>query len=75
MNGTSIANQGYVAIGVSPAWQMVGLGDFNGDGFEDLLWYNPTTGDVYLWEMDGLNIVNQGYVATGVALSLKIVAP
>jgi hypothetical protein len=54
---------------------MVGLGDFNGDGFEDLLWYNSTTGDVYLWEMDGLNIVNQGYVATGVALSLKIVAP
>ncbi len=31
-------------------------GDFNGDGTQDILWYNRNSGDVFTWLMDGLGI-------------------
>ena len=32
-------------------WQVAGIGDFNGDGTDDILWRNPTTGQVDEWHM------------------------
>ena len=32
-------------------WQPAGFGDLNGDGTNDLLWHNPTTGSVDLWKL------------------------
>ena len=37
----------------STDWQVAGIGDFNGDGTADILWRNPTTGQVDAWQMQG----------------------
>ena len=34
-----------------PNWQIVGTGDFNGDGVTDLLWSYRTTGETGIWQM------------------------
>jgi hypothetical protein len=39
--------------GCSPAWQPVGVGDFNHDGIGDMLWRNGTTGEFQAWLLDG----------------------
>jgi hypothetical protein len=35
------------------AWPISGVGDFNGDGTSDVLWRNPSTGQVDQWQMQG----------------------
>ena len=30
-------------------WTLAGTGDFNGDGFADILWFNTNTGQVSIW--------------------------
>lgn len=39
---------------VDLAWNIVAVGDMNGDGAADLLWRNPTTGVNVWWVMQGL---------------------
>lgn len=36
-----------------PAWEIVGTGDFNGDGNTDLLWHNTAADQIVTWYMDG----------------------
>ena len=38
-----------------PHWQIVGTGDFNGDGKADILWRH-TTGSVSIWLMNGASV-------------------
>jgi hypothetical protein len=33
------------------------MGDINGDGHQDLVWYNPTTGVVSAWRLNGSQFV------------------
>ena len=35
----------------SPAWSVAGVGDFNGDGTSDILWRNPTSGQMHEWKL------------------------
>jgi hypothetical protein len=44
------------------AWQIVGTGDFNGDGHADLLWRH-TSGAVTIWLMNDTRIIGGGQVA------------
>jgi hypothetical protein len=60
MNGTQVLNPGsssFVATASYPQWTIIGTGDFNGDGYADVLW-RDTTNDIALWEMKGTQITN-----------------
>lgn len=54
-------------------WMVKGIGDFNGDGFNDLLWQRGSTGDVIFWltAVDGHS--SDIYVGTVTAAGWKIV--
>jgi hypothetical protein len=55
MTGTTTQVQAVamVDLGVVPtSWTIAGTGDFNGDGYADILWYNPN-GDTGVWQMTG----------------------
>ena len=43
-------NVAYDLASVSTDWQVQGVGDYNRDGFADILWRNATSGDVTAWE-------------------------
>ncbi|MBF0536877.1 MAG: VCBS repeat-containing protein, partial [Nitrospirae bacterium] len=53
-------------------WNMQATGDYNGDGNNDMLWQNSSTGDVYMWFMDGSTINSGGYVDQGVPSNWSI---
>ena len=46
-----------VGCEVPANWEIVGTGDFNGDGMSDILWHD-TSGNVAIWEMNGTNVLN-----------------
>ncbi len=46
----------------STDWNVVGTGDFNGDGNSDILWRNDD-GYVGMWEMNGTQVQSGGGVA------------
>ena len=67
MNGTTFTSSGSLGY-VSSDWSIAGVGDFNGDGKADILWWNSTTGQVYLWLMNGTTMSGGGsvsYVSSG----------
>ena len=35
----------------STSYQVAGVGDYYGNGTSDILWRDPTTGDVGIWQM------------------------
>jgi len=53
---------------LSTAWHMAGMGDFNGDGFEDILWENTSDGSRAIWFLNGaggvIAAVTLGVVST-----------
>jgi hypothetical protein len=51
-NVTSLNFQGFP---VNSGYFMIGLGDFNGDGNTDFLWYNVNTGNIIAWLVNGVN--------------------
>jgi hypothetical protein len=52
MNGTTQIDSVSIALNVSGSdWQVVAVADMNGDGRDDLVWQNPTTGGVAAWLM------------------------
>jgi hypothetical protein len=55
MNGTTVGSgSGGFAV-VPNAWQIKGIGDFNGDSKADILWQN-TDGTVAMWFMNGTTV-------------------
>ncbi|MBW0001941.1 MAG: VCBS repeat-containing protein [Hyphomicrobiales bacterium] len=60
MNGSQIAALQTVSFNGSPVspgsnWSVAGLGDFNGDGKDDILWRN-TNGTLVDWTMNGSQV-------------------
>jgi hypothetical protein len=52
-SGTSLVSSNMMPPMTDQAWQIVGIGDFNGDGKPDLVWRNTTTGQNAVWYMNG----------------------
>ena len=59
-NGGFVAQRRHRADQVATAWQVVGTGDFNGDGRDDILWRNDD-GTLSNW----LGTANGGFVNNG----------
>src|SRR5215469_16862431 len=49
---TVLGEDGRPAL-IGPPFSIVGVGDFNGDGQADILWYNSSTGESQIWFMGG----------------------
>src|SRR5262249_7906500 len=59
MNGTSMSRMGWInpnPLG-DTKWRLRGSGDFNGDGFPDLVWQHEQTGQPLVWLMNGANAI------------------
>jgi hypothetical protein len=71
MNGMSVTATGGLSwqVAESSGWKIVGTGDFNRDGQTDVLWHNPTTGQVGPWYLDGTNVTGTGLLSWAVAES------
>ncbi len=37
--------------GVGAGWQIKGVSDLNNDGYDDIIWFHPASGSVYVWLM------------------------
>jgi hypothetical protein len=42
---------------------VVGSGDYDGDGHADILWFNRTPSQVRVWLMDGLTVLSDNKIA------------
>lgn len=47
-----------------PAWKMGPIGDFNKDGYHDIIWRNTTTGQNVAWLMNGTRYVSNSFLAS-----------
>ena len=65
MNGTTLVG-GYkvTAAPVGTNWDVQGVGDFSGDGKDDILWLNTLTREVAIWLMNGTTISSAAIVQT-----------
>src|SRR2546428_432385 len=74
MDGTAIKpGEGFIRTVADQSWKVAGIGDFDGDGKDDILWRNAITGQNYLYPMDGLAIKPaEGYLRTVADLSWQI---
>ena len=74
MNGTGILpSEGYLRRVADRNWQIAAIGDFNANGQSDILWRNPTTGEMDGWVLKGgqwagsmtFNPLDPGYQVAG----------
>jgi FG-GAP-like repeat len=63
MNGASFVSEAVYSWVADLAWEIVGTGDFDGDGDPDILWRNYGTGPLQgvnvIWYMNGASWVNE----------------
>jgi hypothetical protein len=52
MQGTNVTATQFLGQ-FDPRWKIAGIGDFSGNGYNDILWYNAQLGLVGIWTMSG----------------------
>jgi DNA-binding beta-propeller fold protein YncE len=72
MNGLSIASSGSPNTVADLNWQILGTGDFDGDGKSDVLWKNGANGQTVMWLMNGIGIASSGSPGTVADLHWQI---
>jgi phospholipase C len=71
MNGTTILNPSATGVGtVATNWNVVGVGDFNGDGKADILWQNTSNGNLAIYLMNGTTVTSSATFANPGAYSV-----
>jgi hypothetical protein len=74
MSGNKLIGGGPVNPNPGPAWQAIGTGDFNHDGFsDDILFQNKSTGQVSVWEMNGNALIGAGPVSPNPGTSWRAI--
>ena len=74
MHGREIAAEGYIRSVADAGWQVAGIGDFDGDGKDDILWCHAASGENYVYLMDSLSIKpGEGYLRTVADLAWQVV--
>lgn len=63
MDGTSQLAPTQSLGNVSSNWSIAGVGDFNGNGQQDILW-RSTSGQDAIWSMNGDQVVSEQYTGT-----------
>jgi glucose/arabinose dehydrogenase len=58
------STEGFLRTVADQSWQIAGVGDFSGDGKDDILWRNSSTGENYVYLMAGNAIAGEGYLRT-----------
>ena len=62
MSGNTLIGGGPVSSNLGPAWKAIGTGDFNADGFSDILFQNTSSGQASILEMNGNTLIGGGPV-------------
>ena len=74
-NGSFTQNSSNFSTGVATNWTVVGTGDFNGDGHNDILWRDSTSGQITDWlgTANGGFTQNSSNFSTGVATNWVVI--
>jgi hypothetical protein len=66
--------EGYIRTVADLAWNMVAIGDYDGDSNSDVLWRHFSTGDGYLYPMQGTAIKpTEGYTRNVADQNWKVI--
>jgi hypothetical protein len=57
MNGRAVLNTDVITT-AGAAWRFDAVGDYNGDGDDEILWHNVDTRQVAMWEMANHRLMN-----------------
>jgi hypothetical protein len=73
-NGSFTDNWGVFNVPLPTAWQVEGIGDFNGDGRDDILWRNGSTGQITDWlgQSNGSFVANDANALATIATSWQV---
>jgi hypothetical protein len=75
MDGATRLSTATLAWSPDVTWEARGVGDFNKDGKNDILWWNNSTGAVSLWFMDNTNRLGTLSLPTEPNLNWQIAGP
>ena len=75
LNGTSVIASGSGPVGnnTDPNWHVVGTGDFKGNGIDDILFQNSSSGQLYEWQMNGTSVVASNFVGNNTDPTWQVV--
>jgi Ca2+-binding RTX toxin-like protein len=81
MNGTAVQAASIIATGMPQSWQIIGLGDTNGDRKADILWHHgkvlgvidPGNGETAVWLMNGVTSLGAGMLSGANASEWKLI--
>ena len=73
-NGGFVGNDTNFYTTIPTSWQVEGIGDFNGDGRDDLLWRNGSTGQTTDWlaQPNGSFVGNDANAASTIGASWQV---